>query len=139
MAYGKLLIDVCRQSRRFVTARCAAASERPYNQLRILQAVADDGVESQAALAERLCLDAPAVSRLVDRLAKDGLVRRREGDDRRCVRLAVTAEANAALDVLHRAQAELDATVAAGLSASERAELLRLLRKIDAALRSSPG
>jgi MarR family transcriptional regulator for hemolysin len=134
---GRLLIDVCRQSRRYVTVRCAESTQRPYNQLRLLQAVADDRVQSQVALAERLCLDAPAVSRLVDRLEDDGLIARKAGSDRRCVKLATLRPAETELDVLHRAQRDLDKEMERTLHPAERAELRRLLGKLDEALRST--
>jgi len=59
-------------------------------QLLALRVIDRGEVQAQSALAERLTVDPPAVSRLVERLAEDGLLKRCPGEDRRCVRLEVT-------------------------------------------------
>src|SRR6478609_4858726 len=83
-----------RASQRRLTRRLAMESDRSFLELRALRAIERESVETQAMLADRLLLDPPAVSRLVDRLEKDGLLRRRAGKDRRSVRLEVTAAAH---------------------------------------------
>jgi DNA-binding MarR family transcriptional regulator len=99
-----------------------------------LKYIAVEGVRSQAALAERLMMDAPAVSRMVDRLEEDGLVKRCAGEDRRCVRLESTPAAVHELESLEAAEQWLDVEVQQHLSASEMRELKRLLEKLQTGL-----
>lgn len=112
------------------------ATPRPYNQLRLLQLIQEGEVRSQTALAERLFLDPPAVSRAVDKLESDGLLRRSEGSDRRCVKLEATELAPAELEHFDAALSRLDEIIARHLDESERADLRRLLGRLDEGLRS---
>jgi DNA-binding MarR family transcriptional regulator len=130
MSLGDNIMRVCRTSSRLMARRVARWSDRTYIQLRALRAIAEEGIETQVALAERLMMDAPSVSRLVARLEKDGLVVRREGEDRRCVRLSVTEAASPELAAMARAAEWLDAEVRRHLTEEERATLEALLVKL---------
>jgi DNA-binding MarR family transcriptional regulator len=106
-------------------------------QLVALKFIAVEGVRSQAVLAERMMVDAPAVSRTVDRLEEDGLVKRCAGEDRRCVRLESTPAGLKELEHLEAAEQRLDEEVLQHLSASEMNELKRLLDKLQTGLSQS--
>ncbi|WP_239469768.1 MarR family winged helix-turn-helix transcriptional regulator [Archangium violaceum] len=108
-------------------------TRRPFQQLVALKVI-EEGVRTQAALAERLLMDAPAVSRMVDRLEEEGLVRRCAGEDRRCVRLEVTEASHADISVLREAGLWLDEEASQHLTPSEMRELKRLLEKLQAGL-----
>ncbi|HEX8434389.1 MarR family winged helix-turn-helix transcriptional regulator [Archangium sp.] len=108
-------------------------------QLVALKFMALEGVRSQAALAERMMVDAPAVSRMVDRLEEDGLVKRCAGEDRRCVRLESTPAGLDELKYLEAAEQALDEEVQQHLTASEMRELKRLLEKLQTGLTQSPA
>lgn len=82
-----------RAMRPVLIKRIAQESDRSLQQLLALRSIALKQVETQAALASRLVIDAPAANRLVARLEQDGLVQRVRGKDRREVRLKVTAAA----------------------------------------------
>ncbi len=134
MRLSKLVMDVCRGSRLLLGRYVSEATPRPYNQLRVLQVV-NEGICSQILVAERLFLDPPAVSRLVDKLEGDGLLSRAEGADRRCVKLDVTAAAAAELERLEGCQDRLDEVVCRYLDETERTDLRRLLAKLGDGLR----
>jgi MarR family transcriptional regulator, transcriptional regulator for hemolysin len=119
---------------RLLTRRLSGKTRRPLTQLLAVKFVAVSGVRTQAELAERLLVDAPAVSRLVDRLEEDGLMKRCAGEDRRCVKLQATDAGRAELGVLEDASRWLDEESARCLTASEMAELKRLLEKLQAGL-----
>ena len=68
MRLTKLVMDVCRGSRLLLGQFVSESSPRPYNQLRLLQLIKEGEIHSQTALAERLFLDPPSVSRSVDTL-----------------------------------------------------------------------
>ncbi|WP_395857041.1 MarR family winged helix-turn-helix transcriptional regulator [Cystobacter fuscus] len=104
------------------------------HQLVALKVIAQREVHTQAQLAERLLIDAPAASRLVDRLQEDGLVTREAGADRRCVRLQVTNACWPEVEVLEDEARRVDEEVARHLSPEEMSELKRLLDKVHVAL-----
>ena len=119
---------------RLLTRRLSVKTRRPITQLLAMKFIAVLGVRTQAELAERLLVDAPAVSRLVDRLEEEGLVKRCAGEDRRCVRLQVTEASRAEIAVLEEESRRLDEDAARFLTAEEMEELKRLLEKLQAGL-----
>lgn len=119
---------------RLLTRRLSGKTRRPLTQLLAVKFVAERGVRTQAELAERLLVDAPAVSRLVDRLEEEGLMKRCAGEDRRCVKLQATDAGRAELGVLEEATQSLDEDASRYLTEAEMVELKRLLEKLQAGL-----
>ncbi|WP_407739582.1 MarR family winged helix-turn-helix transcriptional regulator, partial [Hyalangium sp.] len=117
---------------RLLTRRLSKRTERPFTQMLALKAIDRGEVGSQAALAERLLVDPPAVSRLVDRLVEDGLLKRGAGEDRRCVRLEVTEAGRKEVAVYHAELERLESDVRKHLTVQERKLLLQLLEKVHA-------
>lgn len=103
-------------------------------QMLALKAIDRGEVKSQAALAERLLVDPPAVSRLVDRLVEDGLLERSAGEDRRCVRLEVTKAGQKEVAIYHAELERLESEVRKHLTAQEVKTLHQLLRKLQAGM-----
>lgn len=135
---GEQIADVYRRMHRVLVKRLGEATPRPWTQLKALRVLAEGGAPTQAALAERLMMDAPSTSRLVARLEADGLLTRGEGDDRRCVRLSVTAAAAAELDATQRCIDELEAHLERYLSEDERRTLQALLDKLLQGFKAEP-
>lgn len=104
-------------------------SETAYNALRILRGAGEGGRMCQE-IGGQLVARVPDVTRLVDRLEREGLVSRRRGErDRRAVYVVITArglEALAALDepVMHLHRAQLG-----HLSGEDLASLIGLLER----------
>jgi len=134
MTLPEQIAAVRRTIHRLMTRRLSGRTRRPFQQLLALKAIATEGVRTQAALAERLLVDAPAVSRLVDRLEEEGLVKRGAGEDRRCVRLEVTEASQPDLEVLSQEIEGMEAEFGRHLSAEEMRDLRRLLEKLQAGL-----
>jgi MarR family transcriptional regulator, negative regulator of the multidrug operon emrRAB len=86
------------------------------------------------SLRAPLGLTHSAAVRVVDRLVAAGLVRRREGADRRSVAVAITPAGRKAAERAARARAEALEAALAALDPAERAELARLHEKILATL-----
>jgi MarR family transcriptional regulator, transcriptional regulator for hemolysin len=126
-----------RTMHRLITRRLSGRTRRPFQHLLALKYIALRGVRTQAELADRLLMDAPAVSRMMDRLEEEGLVKRRAGEDRRCVRLEVTEASRADLEILEEESRRLDEDVGRHLTAAEMRELKRLLDKVQAGLAQS--
>lgn len=119
---------------RLLTQKVGEHTDRPLMQLLVLKNIGVLGIHSQAQIAERLLIDAPAVSRLVDRLEEDGLVERRAGENRRCVRLEITEAGRREFQVLQNAVDWLDGQARASLPPPEFEELSRLLEKLQTGL-----
>lgn len=119
--------------------------------LRQEQVVAGSGVTQQQAqvliilndeaaglptleIARRLPERSPGITRLVDRLERDGLVRRvRDDVDRRQILCRLEPEGRRVVEQLLPAAEEVDAATLAALSHQEVAVLAHLLRRIHRA------
>ncbi|HEX5749127.1 MAG TPA: MarR family transcriptional regulator [Archangium sp.] len=119
---------------RLLTRRLSGKTRRSLTHLLAVKYVAVRGVRTQAELAELLLVDAPAVSRLVDRLEEDGLMKRCAGEDRRCVKLQATDAGREAMGALEEATLSIDEDAARCLTEAELTELKRLLDKLQAGL-----
>ena len=94
-------------------------------------ALADGHTQRQVARA--IGLPASRIVGLVDRLEERGWIERRSGAaDRRTRTLHVTPAGQAVLDVVRRVSAEHEAAMTRGISQTERAQLLDLLRRLAA-------
>ncbi|NTX15681.1 MarR family transcriptional regulator [Myxococcus sp. CA056] len=133
MTFAEHLASLRRSIRRHLTEKLGARTTRPFNQLLALKAISE-GMRRQSTLAERLMVDAPAASRLVDRLEEDGLVLRQAGEDRRCFRLELTAQGERELSHLLDALRELDGELGEYLPEPELSELKRLMEKLQTGL-----
>ena len=104
-----------------------------YGKYEVLKMLADaDVAVPLGALAEGASCARSNITQIVDRLEGEGLVRRVDDpDDRRSVRAELTAEGTAKAEE-GTTQVELvRAQFAAAFTAAERAELARLLAKIE--------
>ena len=119
-------------------------SEATYNILRILRGVDRfpvDGVRSLPCgeVAGRMVTRVPDVTRLMDRLEKDGLLTRaRSEHDRRVVHARITPEGKALLRKLDRPVDKLERSMFPALSDRELATLSRLLSKARRDQAASP-
>jgi DNA-binding MarR family transcriptional regulator len=134
MTLAEQVASVKRTIHRLLTRRLSRRTERPFMQMVALKAIHRGEVKSQAALAERLLVDAPAVSRLVDRLVEDGLLERSAGEDRRCVRLEVTKAGQKEVAVIQAELERLESEVRKHLTAQEVKMLHQLLEKLQAGM-----
>lgn len=101
-----------------------------YNVLRILRGAGGDGLAC-GEIGARLIHRVPDVTRLIDRMERDGWVRReRASDDRRVVRTQLTPAGRKAADELDGPVLELHATQFADLSAREIEALEAALERL---------
>jgi DNA-binding MarR family transcriptional regulator len=113
----------------------------PPVQLQALAALAGGDVRMRE-LARRLGLATSTVTRLVDRLEAAGLAERRsERPDRRSILVGLTARGDQALASVRGRLGAVLRELLAGLTATEQAELLRLLAKVGESLgpRAAPA
>jgi DNA-binding MarR family transcriptional regulator len=100
-------------------------------QASVLFLVASGKCVLAAELAREYGIDASAVTRLVDRLEKRGLLQRvRSCEDRRAVRLALTPEGQAIAARMPAIFMSITETLMSGLSAEEVGFLKNMLRRV---------
>jgi DNA-binding MarR family transcriptional regulator len=101
--------------------------------LSALSVIVYGGPQTTTELARREGVAAPTVTRIVDALVRDGLVRR-EGDagDRRVVRLSATIKGR---DLMERARARRIQKLARELEALAAADVERLEQAVDVLLK----
>ena len=110
--------------------KVAAAHDLSLTQLRVL-AILRDREPKLSEVAEHLGLERSSVSGLIDRAVARGLVRREASvDDRRAVRLSLTAEGRRLDGPLTGEVAAVLAPLTGRLTAAERRRLAALLRKL---------
>src|SRR5882672_10454161 len=92
----------------------------------------------QGVLADEIGLEGPSVVRLIDLLAAEGLVERREDPtDRRAKMLHLTALGEAKAEEIKRVMRRVRADLMKGVSADELSVTFKVLRKIElSAIRS---
>jgi DNA-binding MarR family transcriptional regulator len=118
--------------------RAEGISPSQYNILRILR-----GARPKAAriseIADRMVTRDPDVTRLVDRLIKQGLARRERGsDDRRVVLVEISAAGLALLSRLDGPAGESTEAAMAGLKPQQLRTLDTLLNEVRAGIRPYP-
>ena len=90
---------------------------------------------SPSALTQQLMVTSGGLSLMLDRLERDGLVRRRPNpDDRRGVLVTLTKRGVAVVDEAMTAHATVEHELVAGLTERERDQLARLLAKLLATI-----
>lgn len=113
--------------------------ESGYNVLRILRSAGDEG-RTWTAIHDDLVVPAPDVTRLVSRLERDGLVtRKRSTDDRRVIRVFITAKGTQLVDSLDKPIRELHKTILGHLSHDQLAHLSRALEDARQSLEAQPA
>ncbi len=112
-------------------------SSAGYNVLRILRGSKMDGDAKLPTLevAQRLVSPVPDVTRLIDRLVRDGMVTRHRGDeDRRVVYVAINAKGQSLLKKIDKPVLEHHKEHLGRLGRADLKKLTRLLEKVRRAL-----
>lgn len=98
---------------------------------KVLELLSVRGPTIQGELAEALCIRGPTATRMLDRMAAEGLVRRSPvAADRRKAEIALTPEGERLHDRLGEAHEKANARLSAGLSAEELRTLSDLLDRV---------
>jgi DNA-binding MarR family transcriptional regulator len=125
-----LMTQTAMHAHRLVSEGLAAADARGYH-YRLLAALEEFGPASQAALGRRTGIDRSYVVEAVNELADRGLVERaRDPEDRRRNIITITPAGVRQLRRLDEVVAGIQDELLVSLSADERDELARLLRKV---------
>ncbi len=109
-----------------------------YNVLRILRGAGEDGLPT-LSVGERMIERTPGVTRLLDRLEADGLVRRhRCGEDRRRVWATITSEGTAILARLDEPVASAEDALFDGVPRADLAAAVRSLEQVWSRVDAQP-
>lgn len=109
-----------------------------YNILRILRGARPKAIKS-SEIADRMIYRDPDVTRLVDRLVMQGLVRReRDDEDRRVVRVGITGKGLALLERLDGPVDRYTRAVMGGLTQHQMRDLCLLLDEVRAGIQPFP-
>ncbi len=136
---GFLLHDVSRLIRAHFDQR-AQSMGLTRAQWRVLVHLAPRQGINQRALAEILELDTVTLGRHIDRLERDGWLRRRaDPADRRAWQLFLTETLQPTLDRMASLAIETNATALAGFSPEEQALLVAMLTRIKDNMAASSG
>lgn len=129
--FGFLIMDVARH---FGTQFDQQARERldlPRAQCRVVVYLCSFGEMNQAQLADILSVTPMTVVRMLDRMEEGGWVRRVDDpNDRRALRVVATAKAERLVPKILGLGDEVAAQATQGLSAQEKASLIKLLMRV---------
>jgi MarR family transcriptional regulator for hemolysin len=130
MFLGRRLALAHRTVHDAVDARMRERGASLWNWILLRSAAEHDGA-SQRELAAAMHIEPPTLVRHLDKLADEGLVeRRRDEDDRRVIRVRVTASGRRRLKELHAIAQEFDAQLRALLTEREAEVLGKALTRI---------
>ena len=133
-AFATAVHEFARSFRRAYDRR-ARALGYTQAQWRVLFALSKAQGSSQAALADKLEMQPIAVARILERMEGAGLVERQpDPDDRRAVKLTLTAAAGPIIKVLHAIAEEVLGLARDGVSAEKEAEMAAALQFMRANL-----
>lgn len=127
---GFLVVRTARSMRKALDIKFAEKGITA-TQFMVLDALKDRGALPLSEIGRKIYLDKPAITGLADRLEKDGFVeRRRSSDDRRVVRLHLTAKGESAHRELEPLVIAVDRELTCVLSANELNAMRTSLNKI---------
>jgi len=139
--------DVLNRARRVVLESRAAIEENfnahgldtgEFDVLATLRRAGEPYALRPTELYRSLMISSGGLTARLDRLEGAGLIRRRAADDdARSVIVELTRDGRKKIEAAFRADMEIENRMVSGLSESERAELVRLLRKLTQAMRES--
>ena len=124
------LIQLCRAHRKIAETKLNAVGLYAGQEAILLRLLQSEGV-SQTELAEDLGVEAPTITKAVNRLEKVGVVVRRPDPlDGRVSRVHLTDAGRELEDDIHEIWSGIEAQLVAGLSEAEKLLLQRLLLQL---------
>ncbi len=129
-AVGQALTLAARRHRAYMAALLAEIGLFP-GQDQVLQLLADDDGVTMTAIADALRIKPPTASKMIARMAAQGLLERRGiEDDARRVAVFITAEGSSRIDELRRTAKKVEKQALVGLDDKDIRRLRRLLKKV---------
>ena len=133
-----LLGLICRARRGKMGEALTAVGIYAGQEMFLWQLWRQDGL-TQSQLVERLCVQPPTVSKMLDRLEKAGLVERRPDDEEsRTTRVYLTEQGHGSLRAVRDIWTNVEQQITEGLNVEERIVLRRLLLQVHENLTRNP-
>lgn len=127
---GFLMTRTARSMKRALDARLLDRNLTATQYIVLARLWEEDGI-SLSELGERLYFDNPTLTGIVDRMERDGLLQRqRDEDDRRVVKVHLTAKGRTLYHDIGYLAEETDAESWEGFTESQKKELLNYLERI---------
>ena len=127
---GYALAQACKAHRYAVDEVLRSEGLRVGQEMLMLQLWADEGI-TQSQLVERLCVEPPTVTKMLQRMEGEGLIERRaDPEDARVLRVFVTDHGRALEEKVAAQWAIVEERVTLGLTNEERLLLRRLLVQV---------
>ena len=133
-SFGSLLSRAARQWRRAADLRLRPFELTEATWLPLVHIARAPQSPRQKDLAASMSLDGSSVVRLLDNLEAAGLIRRKEGDDRRAKIILLTARGHAIADKVETVARRIRGDALAGLSDRDIATAVRVLEHVCRAL-----
>ncbi len=125
-----LLAQVCKAHRNAANTALNSLDLHVGQEMVLLQLSQEDG-QTQSQLAERMCVEAPTLTRMLQRMERDHVIRRLpDSEDARISRVYMTKLALDLQPAIEQCWSTLEANTLAGLTAEERMLLRRLLMQV---------
>jgi len=133
------LFRISRKNRAMAAEYLRPLGLYPGQELLLLQ-LPDGERRSQQELVDALGLDHSTVTKMLQRLERAGVVARHQSaQDRRVVLVELTADGRAHRRAVEQMWARMEEATSGALSERQRAQLLGLLRRVEAHLDQYPG
>lgn len=127
---GFLLAQICRGHRGKAQERLSQIGLHTGQEMFLLRLWRKDG-QTQTELADEICIQPATITRMIDRLTKEGLVERQEdAEDRRVSRVYLTEAGRALRQPVEDIWHELEQESFANLTLDEQVLLRRLLLQV---------
>lgn len=125
-----LMAQLCKAHRNAVNMMLSEEGLHVGQEMVLLQLWQQDGV-TQKELGQKLCVEAPTVTRMLQRMQRCGLIERRaDPDDRRVSRVYLTERSSALEPPVKEGWTGLEEHLLAGITAEEQLLLHGLLSKM---------
>jgi DNA-binding MarR family transcriptional regulator len=124
---GFTLAQLCKAHRNYMDAALSALGVHVGQEMILMQLWQAEGV-TQTQLVGNLCVEPPTVTKMVQRMERDGLIERRaDPEDARVSRVYLTDRGRALRSAVEAAWKTAEVQMIAGFSAEERILARRLL------------
>ena len=125
-----LMAQLCKAHRNMANTMLNEAGLHVGQEMVLLQLWRQDGL-TQKELAEQLCIEAPTLTRMLQRMQRCELIERHpDPEDRRVSRVYLTKRSSEMKPTVEQGWESLEERVLAGISPEERLLLHRLLTKM---------
>jgi DNA-binding MarR family transcriptional regulator len=125
-----LLAQVCKAHRNAANTALQGVELYVGQEMVLFQLTQEDGL-TQTHLAERMCIEAPTLTRMLQRMERDQIIKRLpDSDDARISRVYLTEHARSLQPRIEACWMGLEQQTLAGLTQEERLLLRRLLLQV---------